>query len=67
MAEWAVELDRQCRQLLRAGHRLTTDLAAVTLIDDAGLRVLKRLAAEGVGIVNAALILDDLLRNGLEP
>ena len=50
-AEWAALLERECSGLLRSRPSLSLDLSGVTFVDRAGVRTLRRLSREGVGIV----------------
>ena len=67
VSEWVAVLEQECGQALRETQRVQLDLAAVTFIDARGVKVLRRIATDGVVIVNCREFIDALLKSDGEP
>ena len=68
VAEWVALLEQECGQALRETARVQLDLAGVTFIDARGVKALRRIATDGVVIVNSRELIDALLKSdGGEP
>jgi anti-anti-sigma regulatory factor len=60
--EWVAVLEGECWEVLREPPRqLRLDLSAVTFIDPRGVVALRRLATEGMTIVNSPAFIDAVL------
>ncbi len=64
VAEWAGEMEAECRRCMASGRKVLLDLADVTLLDDRGIRMLKRIILDGVGLVNCSALINGLLNGG---
>ncbi len=60
-AEWVAVLEEECGKVLRETRRVRLDLAAVDFVDPRGVTLLRRLAADRVTIVSAAVYIQTLL------
>jgi len=67
VSEWVAVLEQECGQARRETRRVQLDLAAVTFVDARGVKVLRRIATDGVVIVNCREFIDALLKSDGEP
>ena len=58
---WIEELERACEPLLRAGHALTLDLAAVSFVGREGVDLLWTLRARAVVLRNCSRLVEEQL------
>jgi anti-anti-sigma regulatory factor len=61
VAEWAELLERECRSLMRFGHRVVLDLSDVVFIGRSGVGVLGRVSRGGVRIVGCTPLIAAML------
>jgi len=61
VAEWAQLLERECRGLMRFGHRVVLDLSDVVFIGRSGVEVLGRMGRAGVRIVGCTSLIAAML------
>jgi hypothetical protein len=59
---WVDEVKKACEPFLTNGHRLTLDLADVSLVDRSGIALFKELLNARVSIVNCSSYLADRLK-----
>jgi hypothetical protein len=59
---WVDELRRSCDRVLRTGAPLTLDVAEVAFVERDGVRLLKRLIAAGVTVVNCPAFVAEQLK-----
>lgn len=64
VSDWVALLERECLTVLQGQRRVFLDCSAVTFISQRGVRMLKRLASEGLHMINASAFLEDLLQGG---
>ena len=64
VAEWVGEMEAECSRWMASGRKVLLDLADVTLLDDRGVRMLKRIILDGVGLVNCSALINGLLNGG---
>jgi anti-anti-sigma regulatory factor len=60
-AEWVIELERVCRELLVRYPVVRLDFQQVTFIDSSGARMFKRLPADRLNIVNCSTLIGEVL------
>lgn len=61
VAEWVEVLEHECVELLRAGRVVHLDLAGVTFIGWAGLKLLARLVRMGVEVGDCTPLIAEVL------
>jgi anti-anti-sigma regulatory factor len=54
MDAWVAGFEAACLQRLRAGMSLTVDLRELTFVDAAGIKVVRRLASQGVEFIGGS-------------
>lgn len=61
--QWVEELRRLCEELLETGVDLEIEMAEVSFVDPAGLRLFQSLTAQRVALVNCALFVAEQLKS----
>ena len=61
VAEWVIELDRVCRELLVRYPVVRLDFQEVTFIDPAAARMFRKLPADRLNIVNCSMLIGEVL------
>ncbi len=64
VSDWVGVLEQECLESLREKGKVILDFSAVTFIDSRGIAMLRRIATGNLEIVNASLLVDDLLQAG---
>ncbi len=62
VSDWVALLENECLECLRKEQTVVLDFEAVTFIDCAGVAMLRKIATDSLRIVNACLLVEDLLR-----
>lgn len=61
VGEWVRLLEEECRRFTGEADGLVLDLASVSYLDQAAVRLLRGLAADNVSLVNCPPLLEELL------
>jgi anti-anti-sigma regulatory factor len=62
VAEWVELLEAECLELLGTDRELLLDLANVSYLDRRAVRLLQKLAARSVTLINCPPLVDELVR-----
>jgi anti-anti-sigma regulatory factor len=62
VAEWVELLEAECLELLGTDRKLFLDLANVSYLDRRAMRLLRKLAARSVTLINCPPLVDELVR-----
>jgi anti-anti-sigma regulatory factor len=62
VAEWVELLEAECMELLGTERKLFLDLADVSYLDRRAMRLLGKLAARSVTLINCPPLVDELVR-----
>lgn len=62
VAEWVSLLEAECQELLGTHGKLSLDLANVSYLDRPAVRLLGKLAARSVTLINCPSLLSELVR-----
>jgi anti-anti-sigma regulatory factor len=62
VAEWVELLEAECLELLGTERKLFLDLANVSYLDRRAMRLLRKLAARSVTLINCPPLVDELVR-----
>ena len=63
-AEWGGLLERECKGLIDQDKPVALDLSGVTYLDDHGVKIVRRLRARKIQILNSSTFIDNLLNGG---
>ena len=61
LGDWVSVLEEECRKMLEEQKRLTLEMAEVTYVNQRGVELLRRLAAEKVQLANCSPLIENLL------
>ncbi len=61
LGDWVSVLEEECRKLLQEKKTLTLEMAEVTYVNQPGLDLLRRLAAQNVELANCSSVIENLL------
>lgn len=67
VSDWVAPLEHECVRALGESRKVVLDFSGVTFIDGRGLEMLNRIARANLEIVNASLLVADLLEAGEDP
>jgi anti-anti-sigma regulatory factor len=62
VTEWVELLEAECLELLGTERKLFLDLANVSYLDRRAMRLLRKLAARSVTLINCPPLVDELVR-----
>ncbi len=63
-SEWVPLLEGECLKSLKEKRKVLLDFSDVTFVDENGAKVLGRLAAESVELIDRSALFKDLLKGG---
>ncbi len=61
LGDWVSVLEKECRNILQEQKELTLEMAGVTYVNQRGVELLRRLAAEKVELANCSPLIENLL------
>ncbi len=61
VAEWVSVLEQECLELAARDHQVVLDLGEVSYLDSRAVRLIRRLTAGPVSIVNCSPLVEELL------
>jgi hypothetical protein len=62
VADWVSLVERECLRWLQDNHTVCLDVSAVTFIEARGVEMLKRRASAHLHLINASVLIQELLR-----
>lgn len=63
-SDWGSLLEAECLACLKERRKVVLDFSDVTFIDENGVKVLRRLAAKKVEVIDHTGLVNDLLKKG---
>lgn len=63
-SDWVSVLEAECLACLQERRKVVLDFSNVTFIDENGVKVLRRLAAKNVEVIDHIGLVNDLLKEG---